>query len=480
METQVYKYLRFVHFKNVEKWYVSYYLNTYQISSSYNLEKLGDLITPLKNKIKKSEYKGNLKIVKKISFFDGKIHLRDSNVTNMDLYFMPRRQLLVSNINFHQGAIAITGDEDLVCTTHYQPYLINQNKINGIYLVLSLRCNLFQKYLSNIRANGIKNESNFNFIKTLQIPLPSIEEQNALVLAYNSKMAQAEALEKQAIETETNIEEYLLEVLGISSTVDKNYSITKKGVSVVQEPQIEYVVNLQTNQLDDKIYHWGDEIKKEYNFLKFVNFKDLERWDMYNTQSATDKSILYPCMKLSNLVIAKPKYGANYSAIPYNGEVRYIRITDINEDGSLNNDSVSANDFNSKYLLNDGDFLIARSGNTVGKTFLYKSELGKAIYAGYLIKFEINTNKILNDYLLVYTKSSIYKKWINSNMRVSAQPNINSQQFLNSPIIVPPLDIQNEIVKHISAEKEKIKNLKAEAENLRKSALVEFENEIFA
>jgi len=442
METQVYKYLRFVHFKNVEKWYVSYYLNTYQISSSYNLEKLGDLITPLKNKIKKSEYKGNLKIVKKISFFDGKIHLRDSNVTNMDLYFMPRRQLLVSNINFHQGAIAITGDEDLVCTTHYQPYLINQNKINGIYLVLSLRCNLFQKYLSNIRANGIKNESNFNFIKTLQIPLPSIEEQNNLISAYNSKITQAEALKKQAIKIETNIEKYLMDTLGIKQTTMQKHD-NKNG------------------------------------FLKFVRFKDIERWDMYNTQNATDKSILYPSMKLSNLIIAKPKYGANYSAIPYNGEVRYIRITDINEDGSLNNDGVSANDFNSQYLLNDGDFLIARSGNTVGKTFLYKSELGKAIYAGYLIKFEINTNKIINDYLLVYTKSSIYKKWINSNMRVSAQPNINSQQFLDSPIIVPPLQIQDEIVNHISAEKVKIKNLKVEAENLRKAALVEFENKIF-
>ncbi|QEJ94836.1 hypothetical protein FUT79_06175 [Treponema phagedenis] len=64
-------------------------------------------------------------------------------------------------------------------------------------------------------------------------------------------------------------------------------------------------------------------------------------------------------------------------------------------------------------------------------------------------------------------------------MRVSGQPNINSQQYMDSPIILPPLDIQNRIVAHISEQKERIKELKQQAEYLRKSAPEEFEKEIF-
>lgn len=159
--------------------------------------------------------------------------------------------------------------------------------------------------------------------------------------------------------------------------------------------------------------------------------------------------------------------------------VRYIRITDINDDGSLNDENVSANGYSIKYLLKENDFLIARSGNTVGKTFLYKKEFGKSIYAGYLIKFELDVEKVLPEYLLYFTKSSVYKSWINSNMRVSAQPNINSQQYLDSPIVLPPIAIQRIIVDYIKKQKKKITQLKEHAKSLREEALQEFEKAIF-
>ena len=64
-------------------------------------------------------------------------------------------------------------------------------------------------------------------------------------------------------------------------------------------------------------------------------------------------------------------------------------------------------------------------------------------------------------------------------MRVSAQPNINSQQYLDSPIILPPLTVQKEIVEHINAERELVKQLKSEANLIREDALKEFQKEIF-
>ena len=81
--------------------------------------------------------------------------------------------------------------------------------------------------------------------------------------------------------------------------------------------------------------------------------------------------------------------------------------------------------------------------------------------------------------LLAYTKCSLYKKWIKGNMRVSAQPNINSQQYLESPIILPPLGVQKNIVEYISKQKDEINNLQRRAQIMSTNAIKEFENEIF-
>ena len=85
--------------------------------------------------------------------------------------------------------------------------------------------------------------------------------------------------------------------------------------------------------------------------------------------------------------------------------------------------------------MKENDFLIARSGNTVGKTFLYKEFYGRAIYAGYLVKYILDLNKVIPEYILYFTKIEYYRNWIASNQRVSGQPNINGQEFLYSPII---------------------------------------------
>ena len=64
-------------------------------------------------------------------------------------------------------------------------------------------------------------------------------------------------------------------------------------------------------------------------------------------------------------------------------------------------------------------------------------------------------------------------------MRVSAQPNINSRQYLDSPIVLPPLNVQKEIVEHVNVQRELAKQLKTKAKSIREKALKEFENEIF-
>ena len=157
-----------------------------------------------------------------------------------------------------------------------------------------------------------------------------------------------------------------------------------------------------------------------------------------------------------------PMYGANVSAKEGNKDVdyRYIRITDIDDDGNLNSDWKTAEKIEEKYILKEGDILFARSGATAGKTFMYEEKFGKAIYAGYLIKFSPKTEIILPKYLISYTHTKTYIDWASSTRGGTAQPNINAQQYSALQIPVPSLSDQKKIVEQITALEEQIADAK--------------------
>ena len=178
--------------------------------------------------------------------------------------------------------------------------------------------------------------------------------------------------------------------------------------------------------------------------------------------------------RLAELSNAKLSYGSGASAIEYDGETRYVRITDIKEDGELNDDKASPSVIDDKYLLNEGDILFARSGATVGKTYHYKEKDGRAIYAGYLIRFIPNTQVVLPSYIFRYTKTAYYRAFIQSSAQAVAQPNINAQQYGSLMVPVPPLTLQQEFADKIEAiekQKELIKQSITETEVLFNSRM---------
>jgi restriction endonuclease S subunit len=152
---------------------------------------------------------------------------------------------------------------------------------------------------------------------------------------------------------------------------------------------------------------------------------------------------------LGNLLKDKIQYGANERAIDGNRDkdIRYIRITDIDEFGNLKNDDwKTAEKIEDKYLLQENDILFARSGATAGKTFIFKKEFGKSIFAGYLIRLKIDGNKANPKFIFFYTQLKRYTAWVKSIQRPSGQPNINSEEFQSFEIPLPPFEIQNKIV----------------------------------
>ena len=181
---------------------------------------------------------------------------------------------------------------------------------------------------------------------------------------------------------------------------------------------------------------------------------------------------------LDEISIISGEYGSNVSAMEYDETLpRYVRITDITENGKLDQNSLASpkNETNiEKYLLQYGDILFARTGATVGKTYLYDESDGICIYAGYCIRFRLNTKIVNPEYIFRYTQTRQYLKWVDIVKRGGAQPNINSKQYGSITIPIPPIELQNkfeEFVKQVDKQKLLLEQQKQNYENLKKGLM---------
>jgi type I restriction enzyme S subunit len=151
-------------------------------------------------------------------------------------------------------------------------------------------------------------------------------------------------------------------------------------------------------------------------------------------------------VKLIDLCKSKPQYGAALAAIPMSSSLpRYIRITDLHDDGSLKNERVCIREEDARpFILSEGEILFARTGS-IGRTYIYKNEDGKCAFAGYLIRFTPDEKKLDVKFLFHYTHSDNYWRWLNSIFTQGVLPNINAEQYSNMLIPKPPLLEQQKI-----------------------------------
>lgn len=162
-----------------------------------------------------------------------------------------------------------------------------------------------------------------------------------------------------------------------------------------------------------------------------VPFEIPESW-CWTTVSAISKSILY---------------GVSESAKAC-GKYRLLRITDI-QNNNVQWNNVPYTDFDNNkaesYLLNDGDILFARTGATVGKSYLVQGLTEKAIYASYLIRVQ-TYDAVLPQYIKFYFESGYYWEQIEQESVGVGQPNVNGSILGNLQIPIPPIHEQNRIV----------------------------------
>lgn len=169
-------------------------------------------------------------------------------------------------------------------------------------------------------------------------------------------------------------------------------------------------------------------------------------------------------------------YGMNAPAKVFDGVNKYIRITDIDEASSTYNDSdiVSPDGtLTDTYLVNERDILLARTGASTGKSYLYKKTDGKLYFAGFLIRANVPEHNPYFVFSQLHTHR--YWKWVSIMSARSGQPGINSQEYSSFPIYTTSIQEERKISKLLSLLEERIATQSKLIEDLKKlkSAIIE-------
>lgn len=348
------------------------------------------------------------------------------NVTSEDTSnykFVEEGDFVINKMKAWQGSMAISDYKGIVSPAYYVCKVIN-SKVDKKYIHYLLRNESYKVEYMRLSTGMRIGQWDLNINDFLQINtiIPSVLEQQSIATYLDQKCGEIDELITLQEEMITKLQSYKQSVIteAVTKGLNKNVPLKDSGIE------------------------WIGEIP--------------EHWI---------------CTVFKRFLLEPMQYGANEPAEECNYyDPRYIRITDIKDDGTLRDDTFKSLPLGKakEYMLTKGDLLFARSGATVGKTFLYKEDYA-ACFAGYLIKARCNKNKLVPNFVFYYTLSNVYQNWKNSIFIQSTIQNIGADKYSVMPIIVPPLSEQqaiadyldqrcSEIDELISIKQQKIEKLK--------------------
>lgn len=376
---------------------------------------------------------------------NGQLNLKDVKYINTETHnkYLKRSQvlegdLLVKITGVGRMAIASVAPEGFEGNTNQHMAVIKTNgRLTSEYLANYLNLDVIEKLASLRATGGTRPALDYTALKSI----PIIEDIDFTLLQNAESFKQQKQAEAKKLLQ--SIDSYLLTELGLD-------------------------LPIKDNNIDNRIFT--------------INFNEISNRRLdpdYNSkyEFIVNQKANFNFVNLGSLTVKSPQYGANEEAANPTSEnnVRYLRITDINEYGILKmNKWKTANTINEIYKLNYNDVLFARSGS-VGRCYIHKQTKQKTIFAGYLIRFVFDETKVLPDFIFNFCNSSIYKFWVSAIERPAVQSNINSEEFKSLPIPLPDIAKQKEIVDYINIIREKIATLESEAKQILKDAKQEIE-----
>ncbi|MGU8834222.1 restriction endonuclease subunit S [Clostridium perfringens] len=289
----------------------------------------------------------------------------------------------------------------------------------------------FEIFSSKLSGTTIKNLS-LQSIRNLVIPLPPLEEQKRIV-------AKVDSLFKLIDELESNKEDLLQ---NISDARNKVLQLAIEGKLVPQNEKDEPASVLLEKIKEEKEQLVNDKIIKKEKPLSEINedekiFKLPKSWEW---------------VKLGN-ISQKIHYGYTASAEENNTGIKLLRITDI-QDNKVNWNTVPFCKIEKNKLdsckLNNDDLLIARTGGTIGKSFLVTNIEHEAVFASYLIRVKPLSN-ISAKYIKIFLDAPFYWEQLRQKSQGTGQPNVNAVSLSNLVMPLPPLEEQERIVAKVDA-----------------------------
>jgi len=444
-------YLKFISYADVLLWDVKRYTSDTKRIFNYSTQ-LKDVLLPFKESISKNKLiENDYKIISKINF-GGKLFLRgveDIETYKGNLFLVPENSIIYSKINIRHGCIYHHSENEVPfsVSSEYPVFTFDKKVVNGCFLTLMLRGNNFKRIL-NSKTSGIsKARVKVDEFLNIGIPLPSIGNQYNMVDSYNKKIQLALQKEQQVNKLEKNVDNYLLDTLGIKKNKDKK---------IIRGLQIIKYSNLSK---------WSVDFLLKENFLNIEDGK-------YKTLSFKEVITFFEGGKT-------PSKSKSYF---WNGNVSWT----------------SPKDFNGIFIEKSQDHITDIAVQEAGmKVFpvgvflsVFRSGILRHSFPTAITKIETAINqdlkayavneKIINKYYFLYFihtfKNMILKRASKKSVTVES---INTEDFMEILIPVPPMKIQNEIVSTIEKMKAEIKLLQQQAEENRKSAIEEFEQAIF-
>lgn len=271
-------------------------------------------------------------------------------------------------------------------------------------------------------------------IATVKFPLPPIERQRELSNLFVSLQENQKELSAE-YEKQTEYAKLLRQSILQQAIEGKLTTAWRKS-----HPIIKGNPDYDAEALFEKIQKEMKNDKKQKSLAPISNdekpFEIPDGWKWVRLES------------LSSYIL----YGVSESA-KENGKYKLLRITDI-QNNFVDWDTVPYTDFNdakvNQYLLHKGDILFARTGGTVGKSYLVEQCPLNTIYASYLIRVRL-TECINSHFIKSFFESPFYWRQITDSLVGTGQPNCNGQKLANLVLTFPPLKEQEEIVNKIES-----------------------------
>jgi restriction endonuclease S subunit len=452
MEGSVHLYLKFIAFPEFNLWDVKAYTSK-KITSKFPLVKLNNLLSTDKMEWVEIEDDKEYPILGVRANGKG-VYL--NRIAKGSELTMKKYQKSKVNYLFYCKVRTVNGQwgvvypefENTYGSSNMQYLKIDETKINFKYFELLLS---IKKLTDEFDKNAVGADGRHFTLKTLlslEIPLPSLREQNIIVNNYSNQINNAEKLLLEASDLENEIERYLLNELGVkvNSTIEKS------------------------------------------SLLQFINFEETNRWDtLFLLGKIPTLKSKYPLVNFSKVIKFFNKDHSNKSIrvdsskFP-NEEFRYIGMEHIEKETGrlLDMPIVKGKEIKSQTIKVPKDFIVyGKLRPYLNKYWINQTEYDNIICSSEFFVFDIDNgiNKLFFKNVL---SSKIIQDQISDKTSGARMPRINEEIFFNLQFPLPPIETQNIIALNISNLISNIEKSKVDAGNLRLEAEQVFENAIFS